>query len=279
MTTRGVAVGRVVGTAALAVILALVAAEPAAAADEIQLSDDGVTYGSNLAAPLIPGLPVLVPGDTLSESFWVRNSGPSQAYLTVTLENATWTSSQLADALTVGASAPGNAGHTVALSNSTTCTVLLQNHVLNAGDDVRVTMALTLGDLTGLDGQSATAGLDAGIRLTETAGLPAGPPCATPPATVVVVPRAPSAARPVAALPADTTTDEGAGGAVEGNDEQEEEPATPGEFLALVLTNTLSAFDSTAVAFAAAAVPAGAVLFMIVGRIRRRRGDLTEGTQ
>lgn len=267
-------IGRVAGAAALGVILAIAAAEPAAAADELQVSSDGATYSDALSSPLFAGLPLLVPNDSEAASFFVRNTGPSPAYLAVTVANPAWTDDDLADALTLGASAPGNPGKTAVLSAATDCTVLLEGYPLEAGQAVKVTMTVAIGDLAGTAGQNAIASMDARLILTETGGLPAGPACATPPTTVVVVPPTtrpggvgvPALAKPTAAPePAEPV-------------EEEEEPASPIEALAIVLTNTLSSFDPVAVAFAAAAVPAGAALFMIVGRVRRRRGDFSEET-
>lgn len=255
------------------VVLAVAFADPAIAADELQVSPDGVVYADTLPSPLFDGLPVLVPNDSVASSFFVRNSGPTEAYLAVTIANPTWSDADLANAVTVGASAPGNAGRTAVLSSATACTVLLDGYALGAGQSVQVTLRVAIGDLSGTAGQNASAGMDAGLYLTETAGLPAGPACAIPPTTVVVVPRAP--ARPGAGAAPATGGDSDP---VVVEEEPQEEPASPIEELAIVLTNTLSSFDPVAVAFATAAVPAGAALFMIVGRVRRRRGDLTEET-
>lgn len=59
------------------------AAAPAHAADELGLSPDGVTWTSELSAPLFdPGF-VFVPGDVEERSFRLRNDGPSDGVLTV----------------------------------------------------------------------------------------------------------------------------------------------------------------------------------------------------
>jgi hypothetical protein len=73
-------------TAALvATVAAVVAgvAAPAHADDEIGLSVDGVTWSTQLAAPLFPPGFLWVPGDVEEATFLVRNDGPSAGELTV----------------------------------------------------------------------------------------------------------------------------------------------------------------------------------------------------
>lgn len=73
---------------AVVVAAALAGASAAHAADEIGLSDDGVTWSSGLDGPLFdPGVR-WVPGDSRTESFYVRNEGPSGASLTIEARSA-----------------------------------------------------------------------------------------------------------------------------------------------------------------------------------------------
>ncbi|GAA3531511.1 hypothetical protein GCM10022234_30830 [Aeromicrobium panaciterrae] len=69
--------------AALTIGIVLVAAVPAAAADEIGLSRNGVTFSSSLGGPLFDNPIIWVPGDLESETFYVRNQGDTAAKLTV----------------------------------------------------------------------------------------------------------------------------------------------------------------------------------------------------
>ncbi|MCX6401333.1 MAG: hypothetical protein NTX33_15555 [Propionibacteriales bacterium] len=70
-----------IGVAAAAVIA--FGAAPAHADDEIGLSRDGVTWTTELAAPLFAPDFRFVPGDVEVRSFRVRNDGPSDGVLTV----------------------------------------------------------------------------------------------------------------------------------------------------------------------------------------------------
>lgn len=62
---------------------------PAAhAADEIGLSNDGVTWSDSLPAPLFDPAFRWVPGDSQTASFYVRNQGPSSSLMTIEARSA-----------------------------------------------------------------------------------------------------------------------------------------------------------------------------------------------
>ncbi|QSR26745.1 hypothetical protein CFH99_14020 [Nocardioides aromaticivorans] len=67
----------------VAVATVTLAAAPAHADDEIGLSRDGVSWSSELTAPLFEPSFRFVPGDQEVRSFRVRNDGPSAGVLTV----------------------------------------------------------------------------------------------------------------------------------------------------------------------------------------------------
>lgn len=83
---------------ALAVLAApiVLSASPARAAEEIELSHDGDTWGESLTMPLFDADTLWVPGDEQTVSFHVRNQGQGQAALTVEVQ-PTDTDSLLAD--------------------------------------------------------------------------------------------------------------------------------------------------------------------------------------
>ena len=74
----------------LGVITGLVLLVPstANAADEIGLSNDGVTWSSSLPQPLFDPAFRWVPGDSETASFFVRNQGPSTALMTIEARSA-----------------------------------------------------------------------------------------------------------------------------------------------------------------------------------------------
>ncbi|MGO4258588.1 hypothetical protein [Marmoricola sp. RAF53] len=72
-----------IGSLVLAVLTLVVGAGPATAADHLQLSPDGSTWGSALPGPLFDPAFHWVPGDTEAASFYVRNSGTETGSLDV----------------------------------------------------------------------------------------------------------------------------------------------------------------------------------------------------
>lgn len=74
---------RRLATVVTAAVLAVGAAAVPANADEIGLSEDGVTWTDSLVEPIFEPEFVFVPGDVEVRSFQVRNDGPSDGVLTV----------------------------------------------------------------------------------------------------------------------------------------------------------------------------------------------------
>lgn len=68
--------------------LLLLGSTSAHAADEIGLSRDGVTWASELPGGLFDGAFRWVPGDSETESFYVRNQGPSDAVMVIEARSA-----------------------------------------------------------------------------------------------------------------------------------------------------------------------------------------------
>jgi len=77
--------GRLLGGALLTLIAVAIGAAPARADGEIGLSTDGAVWADVLSAPLFDRPGHWVPGDVETRSFYVRNNGPSDARLTVSL--------------------------------------------------------------------------------------------------------------------------------------------------------------------------------------------------
>lgn len=254
---------RAIAAVLLGVVLAVGAAVPASAAGIVELSSDGSSWSTSMASPLFATAPELVPMQSASATFWVRNSAPDAAYLRLTVENLSWSGSHYASALTVAASVPGTAGTPLALGSSSGCMVLLDGILLAAGQALMVTTTLALGDLDGTDGQTGTAAMDIAVGLEQAVTAPTAGcnPAATPDTTVVVVPPASTAARPAAQEPATAG----------GPDviEVVVPPLVPGTSALSLLPNTLVRFDSSVIGWATAGVPLGAALFFLVGVIRR----------
>lgn len=72
----------------LCMTILLLGSASAHAADEIGLSRDGVSWASTLPGGLFDDAFRWVPGDSETESFYVRNQGPSNAFLTIEVRSA-----------------------------------------------------------------------------------------------------------------------------------------------------------------------------------------------
>ncbi|WP_394941393.1 hypothetical protein [Psychromicrobium sp. YIM B11713] len=65
--------------------LSITAAAPAQASGELELSANGVAWSQALPGPIFSPTEKLVPGGSVTASFWVRNAGTSAAKLSVEL--------------------------------------------------------------------------------------------------------------------------------------------------------------------------------------------------
>jgi hypothetical protein len=249
-------------TSGLAALLVLSSATPAlAAGGELELSADGTTFSATAPGPLFDSLDRLVPRDTRESSIWVRNTAATDANLRITITGSTWTDTAFAEALSVRASTPGVAGVAYTVASTAQCRVLLYGVLIEAGESVELTVTLTVGDLSGSTGQTADLRVDLGVALFEApAGVSSGCEGATP--VPLVAPRGGSK-QP---QPAPSVTP--AAAATESTGIQ---VVTSPRFIEL-LTNTIAGFNLSILSWAAFAVIAGAVLYIVMGAVRSRRG-------
>ena len=85
LIVRWGAVLRVLTTVSLAIAAMALGVAPASASPKpIGLSPDGVTFADHLSAPLFAGA-VIVPGDSTTRSFWVKNRTTGAGHLAITL--------------------------------------------------------------------------------------------------------------------------------------------------------------------------------------------------
>ncbi len=255
---------RAIAAVVLAAGLVLGTASAASAAGIVQLSDDGSSWSSALGSPLFSSAPELVPMSNATATFWVRNASPDPAYLRLTVDNLNWSGPQYASALSIATSVPGTTGSPLALGSASGCLVLLDGVLLAAGQSVKVTTTLALGDLQGQSGQSGLAAMNIGVGLEQATGSAPSPGCnpSVPPTPVVVVPSGSASAGTPATAQPDPTDDGG----------DEVPPLVPGDSLFALLANTLVRFDGSLIGWATAGVVVGAALFFLVPIIRRLAG-------
>ncbi|QAV70276.1 hypothetical protein ESZ53_07370 [Salinibacterium sp. UTAS2018] len=183
----------ITAAAALSLFLGVAPASAATGGGDIELSADGVSFASTYPGAVFDSVALLSPGDSQTETIYVRNTGTAAGYLRVTMRDVSFSDTTYADALTVTTSAPSSAGSSHSLSAAAPCLVTHEGTVIAAGQTVPVTATLDLGELTGLQGQGATASVSLRFTLSDTTpgSLPATQ-CANSGSTAVLVPASPS---------------------------------------------------------------------------------------
>lgn len=175
VAVHAVTLRSVAGTiAAGALAIALAVSSPLAAQavpGGVEVSFDGVHFGSSASGPLFTSVSRLVPGEADQSEFYFRNSSSEPGFLRITLRDVATNDSDLANALTLSASTFGNPGAAATLLEANPCRVLLEGQTVAPGEVVRVVTTLALAQLNGKAGQNATAtaGLSVALSGTEAA--------------------------------------------------------------------------------------------------------------
>jgi hypothetical protein len=170
MMNRG-AVLRVllIGILLVAIGAVFATAGPAqAAVKPIGLSADGVTYADDLPASVFAGA-LIVPGKTVTRSFWVKNRAADPGNLAVALQDVSGMDGAFIAALSLQATGGSTAGPTVPFTSATPCRSLVSGIVLASGAAVRVDVTIALSSsLTDLTSQSSVGGFKLPVTLTST---------------------------------------------------------------------------------------------------------------
>lgn len=174
------------GLAILAFVLGWVTPSAATTSDDLLLvSTDGVSFLPDNALPLFDSMGRVVPGDSTTESVWVRNDAPSAGVLRIDLTGVSADDPELAAAFTLGtavAGASASEGTSVAdgIDNGG-CIVLHNGHRLAPGERVQIDVTAALSrSLTDRDGALGTVDfkLRASLRdVNASSELQQGDPC------------------------------------------------------------------------------------------------------
>ncbi|KQR17035.1 hypothetical protein ASF78_06860 [Cellulomonas sp. Leaf334] len=154
---------------ALLVALAIVVpAGQAAAAGELELSDDGTTWSSTLTGPLFPTPELVVPGDVVASALWVRNASTDAAQVRI----------DVADDLGV---TPGTFAGDLALSidgDPVSGGARWDGPVLVPGAAVRIPLVVSFSAASQSTSQLSAAAVLDGVLLVQTGAAP-GPTAGT----------------------------------------------------------------------------------------------------
>lgn len=153
-------IGRLARLIGVITLMAFSAASTAHAADEIGLSNDGVTWSSSLPKPLFDPDFRWVPGDSETASFYVRNQGPSGAMMTIEARSADSDKLMSNDDIAMKARVDG--GDWVALANGIP-TASLTSRGIRRGENVRVDVNAVF--ISSSPNRSQTKELDINFRV------------------------------------------------------------------------------------------------------------------
>ncbi len=136
----------------------------------IRLSNNEQVFRTNLADPLFTG-ESLVPGATITNSFYLLNASSYPGYLAVALTNTSGSDPQLMRALTISVrDSAGNQGSAIA-ANVSPCTSVFHSVQLSANQITRLDVTVQLSSaLTGQQAQHTHMGFTVALTLASTDG-------------------------------------------------------------------------------------------------------------
>ncbi|MDT0117935.1 signal peptidase I [Microbacterium sp. PRF11] len=181
----GPAVVLAVVAAAACLPLSLPDAAHAAPLDRLLISDDGVSFVANGSVSLFDDAGLLVPGETVGSTVWIRNAGADPARAGLRLDAVPRTDDP-------GDRALAEAVRLVVASSAVPAGEQWVSEVIPAGGTVRLDVGLALDAASGNDSRRSAAVVTPVVRLTEATG---GSPGALPPAGTL-----PSTGLPAASL-------------------------------------------------------------------------------
>jgi hypothetical protein len=143
-----------------AVLAGLAPATPAAAATpEIVVSSDGSTFTPDLTANVFDDLALIVPGDAMASSVWVRNQSTASALVRVAVTDLVVPSPEFGAAVTLSSTMNGFT-HIASLDSLSDCQVVVETQTVPAGVTVRIDFEVLMSSATsGADAQGQTASM------------------------------------------------------------------------------------------------------------------------
>ncbi len=167
----------------LGAMLALLPAAFARAADGVKFSTDGVGWSETPPTGLFPGVPRMVPGDTVSTQLWLRNTHVSPLVLTIVVTDIAYDSAAAGARFGLaGRDGAGEGLSRTALADIAACTALIPARTLSPGEVVAITVDVDLdasaagteAQADGIDFTLAVGLIDPGVELPPY-GCPADP--------------------------------------------------------------------------------------------------------
>ncbi len=153
----------------------------AATPSVIVLSPDGVVWSTSLAGGLFDSFQGAVPGDTVTQSFFVKNPRSTPVTMRTRAMDVRSSDSDFDSAITVDGAA---GGHTLAaavpLTSLADCATLAPDLVVAAHGVVKVSMTLAMLDVDGSYAQAASGGFDVLLSMQDAQAGTGGTSCDSP---------------------------------------------------------------------------------------------------
>jgi hypothetical protein len=160
-----------VSTVVVAGLALAVAAPVNAATPDVLLSDDGVNFSTGLPGGLFDGLGLLVPGESMSATLWVKNPTDDFAVIRVSVGGLSVPSAAFAAGVTLTTIDAGAATTaTASFAQLQRCAVLVPSHSLGAREVLRVDFTVAMSEsVSGSDAQGQAAVLEFQISMRDAA--------------------------------------------------------------------------------------------------------------
>jgi hypothetical protein len=157
---------------AAAVLGALLAAGPASATTtrQLELSTDGRTWSSSIPGTLFDALPVIVPGDSVGRTLYVRNAGASAGLLRLDAVDVRVSNAEFAESLRVGATIDAASLGSTDLGGSSDCITVLPSGRIAAGAVATIEITLGFDENAPMPTQDSTADFSLLLSVSEDIG-------------------------------------------------------------------------------------------------------------
>ena len=168
MTRRVLAVALTAAT----VLGGLLVASPASATTtrKLELSTDGRTWSSSIPGTLFDALPVIVPGDSVSRTLYVRNAGATAGLLRLDAVDVRISNADFAKSLRVGATVDAASLGSTDLGGSSDCLTVLPSGRIAAGAVATVEITLGFDKNAPMPTQDSTADFSLLLSVSEDIG-------------------------------------------------------------------------------------------------------------
>lgn len=156
--------------AVLGVLCGGAAAPASAAGDTILVSTDGVHYSTAISGGIFEGVGVLVPGDSVASTLWIKNPTSAPAMLRISTRNVAISSAEFASGVTMSSwDSKTDTTRKAALQNVAECGIVAPAQEIEAGESIKTVLRFTMSDLDGSTAMKEGVRLDLMVAMRDAA--------------------------------------------------------------------------------------------------------------